>query len=72
MSTAQARDLLILDVPEESRAAHARLLAADAAERYTAGGVDVAVGTPAWAGGAGLLRAVEVTQGDIGGPVEHG
>ncbi|KXP14452.1 VOC family protein [Tsukamurella pseudospumae] len=59
MSTAQARDLLILDVPEESRAAHARLLAADTGERYTAGGIDIAVGTPAWAGGTGLLVAAD-------------
>lgn len=54
-----ARDLLILDVPTEARAAHARLLGADPAERYTAGGIDVAVGAPSWAKDSGLLVATD-------------
>lgn len=57
MSTLEARDLLILDVPADARPAHARLLAAEVAERYTLGGIDVAVGTPSWADGPGLLVA---------------
>ncbi|TWS18314.1 VOC family protein [Tsukamurella asaccharolytica] len=56
---AAARDLVILDVPEEARAAHARLLGADPAERYSAGGIDVAVGAPSWARGSGLLVATD-------------
>lgn len=54
-----ARDLLILDVPTEARVAHARLLGADPAERYTAGGIDVAVGAPSWAKDSGLLVATD-------------
>lgn len=57
MSNSDARDLVILDVPAESRAAHGRLLGAEAAERYTAGCIDVAVGAPAGADGPGLLVA---------------
>ncbi|WP_019204365.1 VOC family protein [Tsukamurella sp. 1534] len=60
MSTVpEARDLLIADVPAASRAAHARLLAADEAAEYAVGGVDVVVGSPAWAGSSGLLVATD-------------
>lgn len=54
-----ARDLLVLDVPDGARPAHARLLGAEPAARYTLGGVDVAVGAPPWASGAGLLVAAD-------------
>lgn len=59
MGTAEARDLVILDVPAEARDAHARLLGTEAAARYTAGGIDVAVGAPSWAEGPGLLVAAD-------------
>lgn len=59
MTSAAARDLVILDVPEEARAAHARLLGAETAERYTAEGIDAAVGAPSWASASGLLVAAD-------------
>ncbi len=59
MTSATARDLLILDVPAEARAAHGRLLGAEPAERYTAGGVDIAVGAPSWAASSGLILAAD-------------
>ncbi|SDR03313.1 Glyoxalase/Bleomycin resistance protein/Dioxygenase superfamily protein [Tsukamurella pulmonis] len=57
VTIASARDLVILDVPDEARAAHARLLGAEPAERYTTGGIDVVVGAPPWAASSGLLVA---------------
>ncbi|MBS4104439.1 hypothetical protein KFZ73_24820, partial [Tsukamurella paurometabola] len=59
MPLTAVRDLLILDVPTDARGAHARLLAAEPAERYNAGGIDVAVGAPSWAGKSGLLVAAD-------------
>lgn len=59
VTSAAARDLVILDVPAEARAAHARLLGADPAEIHTAGAIDVAVGAPSWAGASGLLVAAD-------------
>lgn len=59
VTSAAARDLLILDVPSEARAAHARLLATEPSERCTAGGVDIAIGAPSWATAPGLLVAVD-------------
>lgn len=59
VTAAESRDLLILDVPDDARAAHGRLLAAEPASRYTLGGVDVAVGAPSWAGGSGLCVATD-------------
>ncbi|GAB3134683.1 glyoxalase [Tsukamurella serpentis] len=55
--TAPSRDLLILDVPETAREAHARLLGSPPTGRYTVGALDVAVGAPGWADGPGLLVA---------------
>ncbi|MCS3782119.1 VOC family protein [Tsukamurella ocularis] len=59
MTSTAARDLVILDVPAEARAAHARLLGAEAAERYTAEGIEIAIGAPSWAGASGLLVAAD-------------
>ncbi|CAM3714967.1 VOC family protein [Tsukamurella ocularis] len=59
MTFAAARDQVILDVPTEARVAHARLLGAEPAERYTAEGIDVAVGAPSWASASGLLVAAD-------------
>jgi len=61
VTSALARDLVILDVPDGARTAHARLLGAEPAELYTADGIDVAVGAPSWADASGLLVAADDT-----------
>ncbi|GIZ95540.1 hypothetical protein TTY48_01520 [Tsukamurella sp. TY48] len=63
MCTTESRDLLILDVPVESRAAHARLLASTEADAVTVGGLDVVLsadGTP-----SGVLVAADVLDGAV-------
>ncbi|MDF0528557.1 glyoxalase [Tsukamurella sp. 8F] len=50
-----ARDAVILDVPETSREAHARLLGKPPGPAITVGGVELVVGLPEWASSSGLL-----------------
>jgi catechol 2,3-dioxygenase-like lactoylglutathione lyase family enzyme len=49
-----ASDLLLLDVPDSARPAHARLLGEEGAE-VSVGGLTVALGLPGWATAPGLL-----------------
>ncbi|CAM5299543.1 Glyoxalase/bleomycin resistance protein/dioxygenase OS=Tsukamurella paurometabola (strain ATCC 8368/ DSM / CCUG 35730 / CIP 100753 / JCM 10117 / KCTC 9821/ NBRC 16120 / NCIMB 702349 / NCTC 13040) OX=521096 GN=Tpau_2527 PE=4 SV=1 [Tsukamurella paurometabola] len=59
VTSTSTRDLAILDVPPEASAAHARLLGTEPADRYTAGGIDIAVEAPSWAGASGILVATD-------------